>query len=199
MRTLATVVALATLLPAATASAKEGGFSSPQGRRIYGPHEQFGEVLDQTRRNFVIEVVFGYAPEGNIGANLGWLTPVDGLELYLGVGLQANPSDHFVGTVRYFGSFGDFRPYVGTGYILQNLTRLGTVNHNWFVELGHKWRFHTTYHFTVGLGLRYIFGITVANDSPLSSSVVDPDFLESELDEVGRIAPVISVRLSRAF
>ena len=110
MRTLLLASVCLALLPTA-ASAKEGGFSSPHGRNIYGPDETFGEVLDQTTRNFVIEVVFGYAPEGNIGVNFGLLLPqIDGLELYLGAGLQSNPSQHVVGTARYYASFGDFRP-----------------------------------------------------------------------------------------
>jgi len=201
MRGAVGVLAFAILLFApAGASAKEGGFSSPHGRRIYGPNERFGEVLDQTNRNFVIEVVFGYAPEGNIGVNLGWLLPqIRGLELYGGVGLQANPSQHLVGAVRYYFSFGEFRPYLSLGYIHQNLSALGTRNNNVFGEIGHKWRIHTTYHLAVGLGLRYMVSVHVTDGSPLESSRVDPDFLDDELDQVGSIAPLISLRLSRAF
>lgn len=148
----------------------------------------------------MVEAVLGYAPEGNIGMSLGWLLPqVDGLELYLGVGLQVNPSAHVTGAVRYYGSFGDFRPYVSLGYLHQYLNAIGTRNHDVFAEIGHKWRIHTTYHLTIGVGVRYIFAITVDDDSPLTTSAVDDDFLESELDDVGRFAPTVAIRFSRAF
>lgn len=201
MRVAAAVVAAgALLLVPSMAQAKEGRLSSPGGRSIYGPHETFGEVCDQTTRNFVVEAVIGYAPEGNIGMSLGWLLPqVEGLELYFGVGLQVNPSAHLTATVRYYASFDGFRPYLGLGYLHQYLTALGTRNHDVFAEIGHKWRIHTTYHLTIGVGVRYIFAITVDGDSPLESGAVDDELLASELDDVARFAPTVAIRFSRAF
>ncbi len=184
----------------APAAAKESGFSSPQGRRIYGPDERFDEVLDQHDRHFVIEAVIGHGPEGNLGMTLGWLLPdVPGLELYAGLGYAVGPGFNISGAARYYANLGGFRPFLSLGYIQQQLTALGTVNHNVFAEIGHKWVVHTTYHVTIGVGMRYIGAVVVTSGSPLRRSDVDPDLLNDSLDDVARWAPLVALRFSRAF
>ena len=106
------------------AAAKELKYSTP-GRAIYSSQETFGEALDQTRRQFVIEVVVGSAPEGNLGVTLGWLgNKPEGLELYAGFGTRTGPVLHHTLAVRYFLPFVRYRGYLGSGYVFQRHTKL---------------------------------------------------------------------------
>lgn len=187
-------------LLAPVARAKNFGVKTPSGRRIYAPEEQLAEAYEQDSRQFVIEVVMGAAAEGNLGVNLGWLAPqLGGLELYGGFGVQANPSNQWVLATRYWFDLLGLHPFVGLGYSYMSLSELGTTNQNLLLEAGYKWRVHTTYHFTFGLGLRYVASVHVESGSPLRGDDVDPDALQDELDDVGRIVPTIAFRFSRAF
>ena len=188
------------LLWAGTSRAKEIGLHSPTGRDIYRPEETFGEVLQQDRRNFVVEVVVGIAPEGNLAANLGWLMPVPhGLELYLGGGLQLNPSYQLSAVLRYLMNFSGYRPYLALGYMHQELYLLGTDSENLVVETGYKWVLEHTYHFTLGIGLRTLLHVGVQSDSPLKENDVDPVLLQEQIDEVYPFVPTVALRFSRAF
>ncbi len=195
-----TVLVFAVLLWSAEARAKEIGLHTPTGRDIYRPDETFAEVLEQNRRNFVVEAVIGLAPEGNVAANLGWLIPEPhGLELYLGGGLQFNPSYQLSAVLRYMMNFSGWRPYVALGYMHQELYMLGTDSENLVTEIGYKWVLQHTYHFTLGIGLRTLLHIGVQADSPLKESDVDPDFLQEQIDDVFSYVPTLALRFSRAF
>jgi hypothetical protein len=191
---------LCILLWTAPARAKEIGLHTPSGRTIYEPDETFAEVSEQNLRHFVVEVVTGLAPEGNLAANLGWLIPeIKGLELYLGGGLQLNPSYQFSAVVRYMMNFSGYRPYIAAGYMHQELYLLGTDSENLVVETGYKWVISHTYHFTLGVGLRTLLHVGVEQDSTLREPDVDPGFLDRELDDVARFVPTLALRFSRAF
>jgi hypothetical protein len=188
------------LLWASTARAKEIGLHTPTGRDIYRPDETFEEVLEQDRRNFVVEAVIGLAPEGNLATNLGWLIPKPkGLELYLGGGLQLNPSWQLSAVVRYMMNFSGYRPYLALGYMHQELYMLGTDSENLVTEIGYKWVLQHTYHFTLGVGLRVLLHVGVQDDSPLKESDVDPVFLREQVDDVFPYVPTLAFRFSRAF
>lgn len=185
---------------APVAQAKDFGIKTPSGRRIYKPGERLADTYEQGSRQFVIEVVMGASAEGNLGANLGWLAPqLGGLELYGGFGVQANPSRQWVLSGRYWFDLLGLRPFVALGYAHMNLMELGTSNQSLFWEAGYKWRVHTTYHFTLGLGLRYVASVDVEPGSTLRDDDVDPAALQAELDDLGRLVPTIAFRFSRAF
>lgn len=192
---------LGSLLLAGPAGAKEIGLHTPGGRDIYGPNERFGQVLDQNRRRFVLEVATGAGPEGNLAMLLGVLNlPLPGFELYAGAGLEANPARHYTGTLRLFPDFGDFRPYLGVGYLYNDTYAIGVASHNVFMEAGHKWVIHTTYHFTLGVGVRRLLALRVAEDSILNDPDVDGALLDQQIDDVmPRWLPTIALRFSRAF
>jgi len=188
------------LIAASLAQAKEIGVNSPSGRRIYGPEETFGELCDQDTRHFVIEVAAGLGPEGNLGLLLGWLNVgVRGLELYAGVGVEANPAVHATGALRYVANIFGLRPYVSLGYLYKDTYAIDVWSHNLFGEVGYKWILHHTYHLTLGAGVRRMLAITVRDDSILLGPGSDPALLSSALDEVGRWSPMVSIRFSRAF
>lgn len=198
MRALLLVAAL--LLAPSLAAAKSFGIHQPSGRTIYGDDERFGDVLDQDRRQFVVEVAVGAGPEGNLGMAVGWLMPfVRGLELYLGAGVESNPAVHYTLTMRYLMNLAGYRPYVGAGYLVNALTDTGTLSQNVFAEVGYSWKVAHTFHFTLGIGLRRLLHVTVLEDSPLNSSAVDPAFLEEQIDAIPKWLPTIALRFSRAF
>ena len=192
--------AVATVV-AAPALAKDIGVHSPSGRQIYEPHEQFGEVIDQTTRRLVVEVATGAGPEGNLGILLGLLNfPLRGVELYAGIGFEANPARHYTGTIRFYPDFGSFRPYVAAGYLFNDTFEIGVTSHNLFGEIGHKWVIHRTYHLTAGLGLRRLLSVQIDKTSILNDPDVDQELLDEQIDEVmPRWLPTIALRFSRAF
>ena len=182
------------------ANAKTFGVHSPVGRQIYDDEETFGEVMDQSRRWMVVEVAVGAGPEGNLAMLLGLLNvPIRHMELYGGIGLEANPGRHYTGAVRYWFDFAGFRPYAGIGYLLVHLNAIDTYSHNVFGEVGYKWKFHRTYHLTVGAGLRRILSVDIEESSVLRAPDVDPAFLDAEQDAMYRWVPTLALRFSRAF
>lgn len=192
-------LAIGVAFPVATA-AKDFGLRSPGRRTIYKDEETFAEVMDQNRRNMVVEVAVGAGPEGNLAMLLGLLNqPIRRMELYVGFGLEANPAHHISGAVRYWFELGGFRPFASLGYVHVDLPEIGTWSHNVFAETGYKWKFHRTYHLTVGVGVRHILDVEVRPDSPLKGPDVDPVFLARELDEVFPWVPTLALRFSRAF
>lgn len=201
MRALAARAAVALALVAPAARAKDVGFRSPGGRALYGPHERFGAVVDQNRRFLVVEVATGLAPEGNLAMLLGVLNlPVHGLEWYLGYGVELNPAVHYSASVRFFPELGEFRPYLGAGYLYKDTYAIGVSSHNVFVEIGHKWIMHRTYHFSVGVGVRRLLALSIDRDSILNDPDVDRALLDEQIDEeLPRWLPTVALRFSRAF
>jgi hypothetical protein len=105
------LLALLALSPAA--QARQFGIQSPSGRRIYTPRERFDELVEHRRRIIVSEVAVGAGPEGNLALLLGVLNlPVRRLDLFAGVGIEANPAALFTGSARYTLQLGPVRPYV---------------------------------------------------------------------------------------
>jgi hypothetical protein len=197
MRVLVILLALAS---AGVAQAKQIGVHTPSGRRIYAPEETFGELCDQDTRHLVIEVAAGMGPEGNLGMLLGWLNVgVRGLELYGGIGLEANPAVHVTGALRYVANVFGLRPYLSLGYLYKDTYAIDVWSHNLFGEVGYKWILHHTYHLTVGVGVRRMLAIYVDDDSTLFGPGADAELLSATLDEVGEWAPMVSLRFSRAF
>ena len=198
---MASTLIVGALTLTGSARAKEFGLHTPGGREIYDPHERFGQVLDQNRRRCVMEVATGAGPEGNLAMLLGVLNlPLPGFELYVGAGLEANPARHYTGTLRLFPDFGDFRPYLGVGYLYNDTYAIGVASHNVFMEAGHKWVLHTTYHFTVGVGVRRLLALRIAEDSILNDPDVDRKLLDEQIDNVmPRWLPTVALRFSRAF
>ncbi len=191
--------AFCVMLPSAV-EAKSFGIRSPSGRTIYDDHETFGEVVPQNTRQFVVEAAIGIGPEGNLAVVGGWLMPqVKGLEMYAGVGVEANPAIHFTFALRYLMNFGGYRPYVGLGYLLNRLTKTGTISQNAFFEVGYSWKIFHTYHLTVGFGARRILHITVEDESPLAAPDVDKAFLDEQIENVTPWLRTFAVRFSRAF
>lgn len=190
-----------TLAHAAPVAAKEIGVHTPGRRQIYGVDESFGQALDQTRRNFVIEVATGLAPEGNLGLLFGVLNlPARHLDLYAGVGYEANPATRYTAAVRYTFTFGAVRPYVGAGYLLVDTHAIGVLSHNAFAEVGHRWSIHRTYRLSAGLGVRYLFSLHIEDDSILNDPDVDRALLAEQIDEgLTRWVPTFALRFSRAF
>jgi hypothetical protein len=194
-------LASAAVLLSPEASAKDVGFRSPGGRAIYDSGERFGDVVDQNQRFLVVEVATGLAPEGNLAILLGVLNvPVSGLEMYLGYGVELNPAVHYSASVRYFPELGDFRPYLGLGYLYKDTYAIGVASHNLFAELGHKWVIHQTYHLTVGAGVRRLLALQIDRDSILNDPDVDRALLDEQIDEeLPRWLPTLALRFSRAF
>jgi hypothetical protein len=200
MRWLAPLWSFALVCAGASAWGKEVGFRSPGGREIYDENESFAGVSDTGKRQFVIEVAVGAGPEGNLGVLLGWLNqPVRGLEWYAGVGLEVNPATHYTLASRYLFNIDGYRPYVGAGYLYNDLYELRTYSHDVFAEIGYSWVLHDTYHLTAGIGVRRILYIGIRDDSPLKDSDVDPALLEEQRDDVSRWVPTAALRFSRAF
>jgi hypothetical protein len=190
----------AVLLVAAPARAKQTGVHSPGGREIYGPDEQFAEALEQRRRNFVVEVVTGIAPEGNLGILLGVLNrPFRGLEFYGGFGWEATPALNFPVSARYWFDVFGLRPFVSLGYSFRTLDSIGLVSHNVFAEAGYKWAFHQTYHLTVGVGVRRPFAVLTTDGSALNGPSVDRRLLAEQIDSSRTWVPTASIRFSHAF
>lgn len=193
------MVALGMFL-ASTSQAKDHGVHSPKGRVIYEPHETFATALDQNRRRFVAEVATGLAPEGNLALLLGGLNFLaDGLDVYAGVGFDLNPSRLYSGSMRYSLRVGDVRPYVSLGYMFKNTFDIGVVSHNTFLEVGHRWVLHRTYHLILGAGVRRILKTSVTKSSPLRRDEIDPALLADSLSNINSWAPTVVLRFSRAF
>lgn len=187
-------------LDASSADARQFGLQSPAGRRIYGPHERFDEVLEQKRRVVVSEVAVGAGPEGNLALLLGCLNvPVRRLDLFAGVGLEANPAALFTGSERYTFNFHGIRPYVALGYLYKLTYEVGLASHNVFVEVGHTWVIHNTLRFSLGIGLRRIIDPRLTENSVLSGPDADPDAVRRELDRIDPWLPLGAIRFSRAF
>ena len=183
-----------------TASAKSPGLQSPRGRQIYDVQETFGTVRDQNQRTFVVEVVSGIAPEGNLGLLLGVINqPVPHLEFYVGVAGELTPARSFPFSARYMFNFDGYRPYVSAGYVFRTLAETGLVSHNVFFEAGHKWILHHTHHLTLGLGLRRPLHVVVLGSSPLNDDDVDRTLLSEHLDASPAWVPSLALRFSRAF
>jgi hypothetical protein len=192
--------ALSVGLNAAGVFAKERGIHSPGGRRIYGSEETFEQVRDTRHRDFVLEVAVGAGPEGNLAMLLGWLNqPVRGLEYYVGLGFEVSPARHYTGAVRYVFNIDGYRPYLGAGYLFDDLYGIGSFSHNVFAEVGYSWVLHRTYHLTAGVGVRRILHVGLRQDSPLLDGDVDRRFLEQQIDGVSRWVPTFALRFSRAF
>jgi hypothetical protein len=182
------------------AHAKQTGIHSPGGREIYGRDEQFAEVLEQRRRNFVVEVVTGIAPEGNLGLLLGVLNrPLRGMEFYGGFGWEATPALNFPVSARYWFDIFGLRPFVSVGYSFRTLPSIGLVSHNAFGEIGYKWALHQTYHLTIGVGVRRPLVVLTTDGSALYAPSIDRRLLDEELDDSRSWVPTASLRLSHAF
>lgn len=191
---------LGTWLSTDSAEARQFGIQTPSGRRIYGPYERFDDVLEQKRRVVVSEVAVGAGPEGNLALLLGCLNvPVRRLDLFAGVGLEANPAALFTGSGRYTFNFDGVRPYVAFGYLYKLTYDVGVASHNVFVELGHTWVIHNTLRFSLGLGLRRIIDSRLTEDSVLTGPDADPDAVRRELERIDPWLPLVAIRFSRAF
>jgi hypothetical protein len=197
-RTLLAAAVLALL--ATPAEAHQFGIQTPSGRRIYGPEERFAEALEHKRRVVVSEVAVGAGPEGNLALLLGVLNvPVRRLDLFAGVGLEANPAALFTGSARYTLNFDGVRPYVAFGYLYKLTYEVGLASHNVYVEVGHTWIIHRTLRFSLGVGLRRILDARLTEDSVLSGPDADPAAVRHELDRVEPWQPLAALRFSRAF
>lgn len=201
MRWLVPLLALvASCCAARPALARQFGVQSPSGRRIYGPRERFDEVLEHKRRVVVSEVAVGAGPEGNLALLLGVLNvPFRRLDLFAGVGLEANPAALFTGSGRYTFNFDGIRPYVSLGYLYKLTYEVGVASHNVFAEVGHTWVIHRTMRFSLGVGLRRILHTGLVEDSQLATPDVDPAAVQRELDRVDPWLPLGAIRFSRAF
>ncbi len=203
-RGLGLVLALAlgpfSLLLERSAHARQFGIQSPAGRRIYGPNERFDEAIEHRRRVVVSEVAVGAGPEGNLALLLGCLNvPFRRLDLFAGVGLEANPAALFTGSGRYTFNFDGVRPYVALGYLHKLTYEVGLASHNVFAEVGHTWVLHRTMRFSLGIGLRRILTTRVTEDSVLAGPDTDPEAVRRELDRLEPWLPLGAVRFSRAF
>lgn len=201
MRWLAVCVAsVALLISTAYAEAKQFGVHTPSGRRIYEPEETFGQAIDSDDRHFVMETAIGAGPEGNLAMLLGWLNqPVRKVDLYLGVGFEANPATLYTLAARRTFDIGIARPYLNLGYLLKDTHAVGLVSHSAFLEIGNSWILHRTYRLGVGVGLRYIIATRVKKSSLLKEDRVDSEFLDEQLDDIYPLLPTVALRFSRAF
>jgi hypothetical protein len=200
MKRICLGLALAVLLSSRGAEARQFGIQSPSGRRIYTGSERFAEVIEHKRRVVVSEVAVGAGPEGNIALLLGCLNvPVRRLDLFAGVGLEANPAALFTGSARYTFNFEGFRPYVALGYLYKRTYEVGLASHNVFTEVGHTWIIHRTMRLSLGVGIRRILHTVLVEDSALATPDVDPAAVERELGRVNPWLPLGAIRFSRAF
>ena len=191
---------LALLLGAPDADARQFGLHSPSGRRIYESNERFEDVLEHKRRMIVSEVAAGAGPEGNLAMLLGCINvPVPRLDLFAGVGIEANPAALFTGSARYTFNFDGIRPYIALGYLHKRTYEVGIMSHNVFAEVGHTWVLHRTLRFSLGVGLRRILHTQLTGDSELASPEVDPEAVRHELERVDPWLPLAAIRFSRAF
>lgn len=187
------------LVPA-PAAARQFGYQTPSGRRIYRPRERFDEVLEHKRRVVVSEVAVGAGPEGNLAVLLGCLNvPIRRLDLFAGVGIEANPAALFTGSARYTFNFDGVRPYVALGYLYKLTYEVGVASHNVFFELGHTWVIHRTLRFSLGVGLRRIIDSRLTEDSALLGPDSNQAALDSELEAINPWLPLGAIRFSRAF
>jgi hypothetical protein len=194
------LAAVVVLLGSGAAHARQFGLQSPAGRRIYTPTERFGDVLEHKRRVVVSEVAVGAGPEGNIALLLGCLNvPIRRLDLFAGVGLEANPAALFTGSARYTFNIGGIRPYIALGYLYKLTYEVGVASHNVFAEVGHTWVIHRTMRFSIGIGLRRILHTGLVEDSELATPDVDRAAVQHELDRVDPWLPLGALRFSRAF
>lgn len=200
-RGLSCLALTATLLGAGHgAHAREFGIQSPSGRRIYTPRERFDELVEHRRRIIVSEVAVGAGPEGNLALLLGCLNlPVRRLDLFAGVGLEANPAALFTGSARYTFHFGPVRPYVALGYLYKDTYAVGVHSHNVFAEIGHTWVLHRTLRFSLGVGLRRILYTGLDGGSALLGPDADPAAVQREIDDIWPWLPLGAIRFSRAF
>lgn len=199
-RVVCGLIGLACLWQASPAAARNFGLHSPGGRSIYRPQDTLQSAADYAKRQSVLEAVFGYAPEGNIGLSVGWLLPKPhGLELYGGLGLQLNPSFQLLVSARYLMNIRGYRPYIGAGYLSSWLTDIGTRSDQVFAEVGYSFKVRSTYHLTIGVGVRYLIETYVLPNSPLRNSDIDPVLRDKELDNIRPWAPTVAFRFSRAF
>lgn len=183
-----------------SAEARQFGIQSPSGRRIYDPRERFDEVVEHRRRIIVSEVAVGAGPEGNLALLLGCLNlPVRRLDLFAGVGIEANPAALFTGSARYTFHFAGVRPYVSLGYLFKNTYEVGLLSHNLFAEVGHTWVLHRTLRFSLGVGVRRILHTRLASDSALLGPDADPAAVQREIEQVEPWLPLAAIRFSRAF
>jgi hypothetical protein len=190
----------AVMLSTTVVFAKEYGYRSPGGREVYDDEDTFADATNTRKRRLVLEVALGAGPEGNIAALLGLLNaPVRGLEWYVGVGWEFNPARHYTFSARYLFNIDGYRPYVGLGYLYDDLYVLRTYSHNVFAEAGYSWVLHDTYHLTAGVGVRRILHIGIHDDSLLRDEDVDQELLDEQTESVSPWVPTFVVRFSRAF
>ena len=200
MRLLSFGLVLAVLLSSRGALARQFGVQSPSGRRIYTTNERFAEVIEHKRRVVISEVAVGAGPEGNIALLLGCLNvPVRRLDLFAGVGLEANPAALFTGSARYSFNFDGIRPYIAFGYLYKLTYEVGVASHNVFAEVGHTWVIHRTMRLSLGVGIRRILHTGLVDGSELATPDVDPAAVERELGRVNPWLPLGAIRFSRAF
>jgi hypothetical protein len=188
------------LATARSAPAKEVGLRSPGGREIYSAHETFADALAHDTRRFVAEVAAGQAPEGNLALLIGALNiPIENLDAYVGVGLEMNPARTYSASLRYTLHVAGARPYLCAGYLFKDTYDVGVVSHNAFMEVGHRWLLHQTYHVLVGAGVRRILTTSVEPQSLLRDPAIDPELLSRSLADIPGWAPTVVIRFSRAF
>jgi hypothetical protein len=193
-------LAAALLTASAAATAREFGLHSPSGRRIYAPRERFDELLDHRRRSIVSEVAVGAGPEGNLALLLGALNlPIRRMDVFAGIGIEANPAVLVTVSARYTLHVGPIRPYLALGYLHKLTYEVGIASHNVFAEIGHTWVLHRTLRLSLGVGLRRMVSARVTEESFLTGPSVDPAALSAELDAIDPWLPLATVRFSRAF
>ena len=179
--------------------AKNHGYSTPNGRQIYGNEETFEQIARTDARFFVVEAVTGVAPQGNLAILLGVINqPLRGVEFYLGYGAEANPARTYNADLRYLFNIDGYRPFIDFGYSYRHLTALGLHSHNLFAETGYKWVFRPTYHITLAVGVRHAVKLWLI-DSPLSASDTDQDELDAQLALAEQWTPTLALKFSRAF
>ena len=182
------------------AAAKDHGLKSPSGRQIYQPHDRFGEALNQRSRILVAETAIGSGPEGNLALLLGWLNvPIRRLDLYAGIGVEANPAIRFTLSGRYTLSVNGFRPYLALGYLFKNAYAIGSRSHSGYLELGHAWNITQTHRLSLGIGLRRILTTKLDANSPLRAPELDQDLTRQQLETIDPWQPMLALRFSRAF
>ena len=193
-------LSVAVLLSAMHAEAKHTGVHTPSGKRIYEPDETFEQVISSEDRHFVMETAIGAGPEGNLAMLLGWLNqPVRKVDLYVGLGFEANPANLYTFAARRTFDLDVLRPYVNIGYLIKDTEAVGLVSHSAFLELGNSWILHRTYRLGLGVGLRYIFTTVVKDSSLLKEDRVNPELLDEQIESIYPLLPTVALRFSRAF